>query len=330
MSLIKKKALHKQGELLLAQPMQSGRPAFISAASGLVRRGDYFFVIADDEMQLGIFLATPLQPGTALPLLAGELPLKPRARKRAKPDFEVLVELPPSRTRPYGALLILGSGSTSQRNRGVLLALTAQGQPEQLTPLTLDLTPLYAALDREFGTINIEGAVVQHEQLLLMQRGNKKHGVNAIVQLDLATLLHEIALHDVEAEKLVAERANTTIGATALRTIQTYALGSIDGVALGFTDATCLPDGQLLAIAVAEDTDDAYADGATLGSCLCRFDRDNRLLAITALDSATKIEGITVWQNAAANADTVLAFVTDADDVTIPAYLSTARLGDLS
>jgi hypothetical protein len=313
--------LQQLGELILAHPTQAGCPPFIAAASGLVRHGDYFFVVADDELQLGIFSARTLQPGAiplgkTWPLLPGQLPLEAAARKRAKPDFEALVLLPPAPLHPHGALLIFGSGSSTQRNRGVLVALNAQGLPDHTAPLILDFAPLYALLAREFGVVNIEGAVVQHEQLLLLQRGNSKNGVNAIVQLELAALLREI---------ITSTSAHAAIGSAALRNIQHYTLGSIDGVALGFTDATCLPDGQLLALAVAEDSDDAYADGATLGSCLCRFASDNQLLAITPLAAPAKTEGLTVWQ-CGPGIDTVLAFVTDADDAQTPARLLTAPL----
>src|SRR6187551_3579650 len=39
----------------LAQSIEPGRPAWLSAASGLVRTGDEFCVVADDELHLGRF-----------------------------------------------------------------------------------------------------------------------------------------------------------------------------------------------------------------------------------------------------------------------------------
>jgi hypothetical protein len=322
--------LQPLGTLSLTAPTQNQRQPFIAAASGLVRHGNYFFVVADDELQLGIFSmpklqlskipSSAIQPGTMWPLLPGQLPLEPTARKRVKPDFEALTLLPPTSHWPHGALLILGSGSTLQRNRAVLLTLDAQGLPAQMPPLLLDFTPLYSALAREFGIVNIEGATTQYRnnvgQLLLLQRGNSKNGSNAIVYLDLAKLLVTIAS---------INSGHTEIGASVLRDIELYSLGAIDGVALSFTDATCLPDQQLLALAVAEDTDDAYTDGATLGSCLCRFDRDNRLLATIPLTNTAKTEGIAVWQHGP-GLDTLLAFVTDADDPSTAAQLSIAAL----
>jgi uncharacterized protein DUF6929 len=325
----KKIPLQQSAALNLQKPLQPGRGAFISAASGLVRHRDYFFVVADDELQLGIFSAHDLS-GTASPLLPGVLPLAAPARKRVKPDFEVLLLLPPSAFHAHGALLILGSGSTPQRRRGVLLALTVSGYPQPEAPVLLDLTMLYLALEREFGVVNIEGGTLQKpaaqnntsqsEQLILLQRGNTKQG-NAIVSLDFVALYREIT------NQLSARDTDTIkISAAALRHIQPCDLGSFSGVALGFTDATCLPNQELLALAVAEDTDNAYADGATLASCLCRFDRDNRLIDVVPMAAPAKTEGITVWQAGSSSADTLLAFVTDADDPAVPALLLTATL----
>lgn len=303
--------LRQLGTLSLQRPLEEGRPDFIAAASGLVRIGAYFYVVADDELQLGVFSATPLSPGIGIALLPGELPLEPAQRKQSKPDFEVLAYLPPTTAAPFGTLLALGSGSRSNRALGVQLALGEAGQLAAAPPRVLDLAPLYAALEREFGIVNIEGAVVQHSQLLLFQRGNKKNGVNAIVELDLAAFLRDCAAG--------------VIAIDALRNIQRCELGAIDGVALGFTDATCLPGGELLALVVAEDTDDPYADGATLGSCLCRFDSENQLRSLIPLMTQAKTEGITLWSMTSPD-EATLAFVTDADDPALPAQLLLAPL----
>jgi hypothetical protein len=290
--------------LALQQPTAPGRPHFLAAASGLVWHDGYFYVIADDELQLGIFTADMQRPGTTLTLVDGVLPDAPKARKRAKPDFETLTWLPPTTPQPRGALLALGSGSRANRMVGVQLSFDTGGALGN-TPELFDCTPLYTALEREFGIVNIEGAVVQRDRLLLLQRGNKTAGVNALVYLDL--------------ERFRRDCARGLVETTALIEIQRCELGAVDGVALGFTDATCLPDGQLLALAVAEATDDPYADGATLGSYLCRFDRHNVPQTMTPLQASAKTEGIALW--AEAPGEPLLVFVTDADDATTPALL---------
>lgn len=290
--------------LTLQQAVAAGRPAFLSAASGLVCHDGNFYVVADDELQLGIFTDDMQRPGTTLPLLAGELPDDAKERKRAKPDFETLTWLPPTINQPHGALLTLGSGSRANRMLGVQVPFSTPTTLDN-APASFDCTPLYTTLEREFGIVNIEGAVVQRDRLLLLQRGNKTDGVNALVHLDLEQFRND------------CERGR--IDAATLLEIQRCELGAVDGVALGFTDATCLPDGQLLALAVAEDTDDPYADGATLGSYICRFDRHNVLQESIRLETHAKTEGIALW--AQAPGEPLMVFVTDADDAAIPALL---------
>jgi hypothetical protein len=308
---VKAIALQKLGELRLREPLQKDRPAYLSAASGLVRHGARFFVVADDELHLGIFATDDLRAELPLRLLPGKLPHKADKRKQEKPDFEALCLLPATAEIPHGALLVIGSGSRANRNAGLLLALSESGRPQPEQSLHIDFSGLFAALQREFGVVNIEGAVVQHDGLLLLQRGNKGLITNAIVRLDLNGVMREILLGAVDD--------------AALRDIRTYALGAVGDVPLGFSDATCLPDGRLLALAVAEATDDAYVDGATLGSYLCGFDQHNQLQTVTRLEVSAKIEGVTVWSAAAK----MLAFVSDADNPAIPSALYTARIGAL-
>ena len=61
-----------------------GRPAHLSAASGLVRLGPRFYVVADDEYHLGIFPVAQGEPGELLRLFPGTLPHWPRARKKSR------------------------------------------------------------------------------------------------------------------------------------------------------------------------------------------------------------------------------------------------------
>jgi hypothetical protein len=79
---------------------------FLSAASGLVRVGERFYVVADDELQLGMFTAGSAAPLRLVRLFEGELPAGARKRKAVKPDFESLLRFPPPRS-PGGALLVL-------------------------------------------------------------------------------------------------------------------------------------------------------------------------------------------------------------------------------
>jgi hypothetical protein len=95
-------------------------------------------------------------------------------------------------------------------------------------------------------------------------------------------------------------------------------LGGQDAVPWSCTDLAVL-DGDLLASAVLEDTCDAYADGACLGSALVRFAADGALRWHRRLDTASKVEGVAV------DGDTVW-LVSDADDRAVPSQLLRAAL----
>ena len=94
----------------LVEPSSPGRPAHLSAASSLVRVGNFLYVVADDEHHLGVFGAAGAGAGTLLRLFEGELPESRKKRKKKKPDVEALVLLPPFAKFTHGALFALGSG----------------------------------------------------------------------------------------------------------------------------------------------------------------------------------------------------------------------------
>ena len=77
--------LTKIRELDLADTGDAGMPRHLSAASGLVCVGSSIYVVADDELHLGVFDAAGNAPGRLLRLFDGELPAekKPRARSRS-------------------------------------------------------------------------------------------------------------------------------------------------------------------------------------------------------------------------------------------------------
>src|SRR5687767_8117446 len=138
----------------------------MGAASGVVRRGDFAYVIADDELGLGIFQISGTEAGEVKSVLPGSLPAEESERKGAKPDLEALTALPPFGDTPYGGLLGLGSGSDSEgkRDRGFFWAFGADGSLEG-EPRVIDLSPLYGMLRDKLGGLNVEGAAVLGEEL---------------------------------------------------------------------------------------------------------------------------------------------------------------------
>lgn len=277
----------------------------LSAASGLVRVADSFYVVADDELHLGRFPLDGNSPSELLRMLPGDLPLEPKARKRTKPDFEALTRLPG--VGRHGALLVLGSGSTAQRHRGVLLPLAA-GAIDMSVRRIVDLSAMHAAIEREVGAVNIEGAAVTADRLVLFQRGNKGAGVNATVAFALDAVCASLERGDsIEAD---------------IDAVRRYDLGGIGDVPLSFSDATTLDDGSMLFAAIAENTSDAYADGAFAGAALGIMDPRGDMRRIVRIADAAKIEGVhaEVRGNVAH-----LWLVTDADDASIPAVLYRAE-----
>lgn len=297
---------------LLHAPQQPG-PAHLSAASGLVRVGRRLYVVADDELGLGCYALDDSRPGRLYRLAGAQVPPLPDAhdsRKARKPDTEALAWLPPSTlpaAMPQGALLALGSGSRPNRQLGALWALAADGTLAG-APQALDLSALYAPLHRRFGALNIEGAFMSGEALVLLQRGHRDAPVNAAVRFAGPAVRAWLAGHG---------------DAPAPTSITEIALGTLDGVPLGFTDGTPLPDGGWLFSAAAEDTDDAYLDGACAGSVIGCVDAAGTLRPTLRLDQRCKVEGLALGTDGDPRA---VLMVTDADDRDLPAQLLAATL----
>jgi hypothetical protein len=69
-------------DLDLEEPSGSERPAHVSSASGVARRGDFVYVIGDDELSLAVFRLSQPGPGALRKALEGALPDDPNARAR--------------------------------------------------------------------------------------------------------------------------------------------------------------------------------------------------------------------------------------------------------
>lgn len=301
-------ALTKIRELNLSAAATAGRPLHLSAASGLVCLNSFIYVVADDELHLGVFRTGVSEPGHLIRLFDGELPDSKPDRKKQKPDLEALTLLPACEDYPHGALLALGSGSKRNRRMGALLGLDAQGAVRG-SPRVVNLAPILAPLEDKFPALNIEGAVVCGDELRMFQRGNKKHADNAVIRYQFAALL----------DALTSERA----GAIKPTAINPFDLGQIDGIPFCFTDAAALPDGDMVFTAIAEDTDDAYNDGPCVAAAVGIAGNNGHLRCLRQLDRPYKVEGV----DARVDGDVIrLLFVTDADDANIPAGLFSATI----
>lgn len=295
-------------ELILAKGTADKRPAHLAAASGLVRVGDTLYVVADDEHHLGVFRAANDVPGDLVRLFDGDLPEKPKKRKAAKPDLEMLMTLPPFADYTHGALLALGSGSKPNREMGVLLGLDASGLINT-APRHIDLSRLYAAFREEIDDLNIEGAVLSGDDVVLLQRGNKGSS-NAITRCALSPFLRDLA-------------TNATPQLRDAFAVQTIALGDVDGVPLCFTDGAALSRGEVLFTAVAEDTGNSVDDGTCKGSAIGLLDARGDVTHLERLSPGYKVEGVIAAKHAHG---LHVQMVTDGDDASKPAWLLEAHL----
>ena len=161
-------------------------------------------------------------------------------------------------------------------------------------PGVIDLGELYGALAAQLPELNLEGAVVQGQQLLLAQRGNGQGGVNALIGLDLSRVLD--GLHQ---ERAIGQCAVCCAAGRAGR-LAGRATEPHRSVPWTCRGACCFP-------AAAEDTTSSYHDGACTGSVIGCLDA-GRVSRQWPLAGQTKIEGLAML------ADGSLRLVNDPDD----------------
>ncbi len=261
----------------LDEPPGPGRHGHVSSASGVVRRGDFVYVIGDDLLSLAVFRLSRPEPGTLRTVLPGELPVDADERKRAKPDLEALTVLPPAHGTPYGTLLGIGSGSGEGRDRGFAWALAPDGSLRG-EPDLVDLAPLYRLLAEQVDHLNVEGACVMGDRLWLLHRGNHAETTNVVAELSLADVME--SLH-----------GDLTIDVDELEAVRSYDLGVLDGVELTFSDATPIGGDVLVFTASAED-DEAGRDGEIRGSVVGTIDRTGVVQRLRTIDRRFKVEGV--------------------------------------
>jgi hypothetical protein len=300
---------------LLIDPQQHphGQP-HLSAASGLVRRGRRLVVVADAELQLGLFEeaadgASPAAPGTLMRLLQDELPQDRSEPKKARPELATLALLPPLPGCPAGALLALGSGFGAHRKTGVLAVLDVQGAPNGRMA-SVDLAALYAPLRKKLVDLNIAGALVVSGELLLLQRGKQGGARSACIHYDWNRIAPWLAGQQPQPP--------------AAKSVQIMQLGSLNGVPLSLTGGAPLQGGAWMFCAVAEQRTDIPGPGsACVGSAIGIVAPDGTLGPVHALQGNPKVEGIAVQ---AEGDDWLVTLVTDPGDPALPAQLLRVRL----
>ena len=285
-------------------------PRYVSAASGLARVGQRYWVVADDENFMASFPVAG-GPGKALEVFVGELPEDPKERKAQEPDLEALLHVPLSLGHaPHDLLLAIPSGSKANRHRGVAVPLTPEGEAHGSVQ-QVDWSLLNGELAKHFPKLNIEGACIIGDRIRLSQRGNGKKNISAIVDLDLKEVLGAIA-------------SDAPIPVSALRNIKVIDLGKERGVPWTITDLAALPDGRMLFTAAVEDTPDVVRDGAVLAAGIGILNRDGTVVSFRRIEPLVKLEGLAILGIHGGAVD--VAAVSDADDRKIPSSMYTTSI----
>ncbi|MGV1006381.1 MAG: DUF6929 family protein [Candidatus Nanopelagicales bacterium] len=299
--------------------VRADRPPFARAASGMAWVGERLAVIQDDANFVALVAPTTgVTRAVALPRGPGDKRLfdQTRGTKHLKHDFEACF------VQPFGAgheLIAFGSGTESPRERILSVLFDAAGEVTAVNVLAAG--PFYehlrARTDFSGSELNLEGAVLRGERVLLFQRGNgaptpDRAAVNAIGEVDLADLTAYLGGSGPIPQLVEARR---------------YDLGCIGAVPYTFTDATLAPSGAIRFVGSAEDSENAVLDGQLLGTIIGEITAsgDVRSVVLTGRSGAptrAKAEGI------AGDPDdpTRLWLVVDPDDPARPSELLEVRL----
>jgi hypothetical protein len=253
----------------------------VSAASGVAPLGEGWLIAQDDATHAAWLRPDGVVPVRLLPPVEGlDRFTEAEGTKHLKPDLEVAC---PAEVDGEPAVLVLGSGSSPRRMRGVLVRLTDAGP----TAKAADLSPLYArvadVLGIAAGALNLEGASRHGGTVRWFNRGNLGAGVpSASVAVRLEDLVAAVLGRASAADVPVTEP-------------QVHELGEVEGVGLAVTDAIALPDGRVLLSAAAEDTPNAVDDGPVVATALALVD-GGRVLAVAPIPEVGghvhKVEGL--------------------------------------
>jgi len=285
----------------------------VTAASGVAPFGDGWLVAQDDATH-----AAWCRPGsvTAVRLLPPVDGLdrfsEAAGTKHLKPDLEVVC---PAEIDDEEAVLVLGSGSSPRRMRGVIVQLTDHGPSVRAG----DLAPLYrrvaAALGLPVDALNLEGASRHGDTVRWFNRGNLAAGVpSSSVAVPLQGLVSAVLGRVNPVDVPVADALE-------------HRLGEVAGVGLAITDAVALPDGRTLLSAAAEDTPNAVDDGPVVATAVALLD-SGRVCAVEPIPDVGgrvhKVEGLAV--RAVRDSEVHLLAVVDGDDPTRPSAVLRMRV----
>jgi hypothetical protein len=263
----------------------------VRAASGVAWVGELLGVVQDDANFIA--LVEP-ESGAAIDI---PLPVGPngqrlfeaaRGTKGLKLDLEACFAYRFSSAHSgtarfdEGALHFVGLGSGSKRARERIVVLDFDDSDRYVQQLrVLDASAFYTQLRAlaEFSgsELNMEGAVLRGQTLLLFQRGNGAAlpdlpAVNAVGELDWPLFRNYLASQCAPSH------------VPPLGRVTQYDLGSIAGVPYTFTDAALAPNGSVLFLSSAEDSTDSVTDGTVHGTRIGELTPDGSARVTPLLD----------------------------------------------
>jgi hypothetical protein len=306
------------------------RPAHVRAGSALARLGGQRLAVVQDDACFVAILDGVGGPRAAVAVRDVQLPATEgvrlfddtRGNKKLKLDLEACLVV------DDGALLVaFGSGSTDARERVVLIE--EPGTPDPRVVM-VEARTLYATLrgnaELAGSELNVEGAAIADDDVLLFQRGNGAPAggrlpVDATARLDRRALLAYL--------QGLRDPAHAP-PCPPLRDVRQWDLGTIDGVRLTFTDGVAMRGRWTGFLACAEASPDATRDGPVSGVALGRLDDRDQVAELAPITDERgaplrdKAEGLTFD-----DADPRRAWlVVDRDDPAAPAELLELTLGD--
>ena len=216
------------------------------SGSGIEYFNEKLYVIGDDAKDI-LVLDKKWKKETTIPLFdSAEL----RIPKKIKADLEssTIIEV-----NKIPRLLLLGSGSTLNRNRAILVNLDDHFKEE------MDITGFYNQLKDNLEHVNIESSAVILGKLLLGNRGNKTSPDNTIIVTDM----------DFWKNPDQAEWSKIS-----------FDLPDTNGKVLGLSGMTYSHKNDWLVCTLStEETDNAYDDGAIGDSYLAIVENASRKIS---------------------------------------------------
>ena len=314
------------------------RPAHVRAGSALARLGSGRLAVVQDDASFIAILEGARganERATLAGLVVRDVPLPSsdgvrqfddgRGNKHAKLDLEATLAL------EDGELLVaFGSGSSAVRERVVLVERPG-GEDPRVT--VVEARALYDALRGAAhfagSELNVEGAALAGEDVILFQRGNGAASetcaaVDATARIDRGALLAYL--------RGLASGDAAGPACPPLRDVVQWDLGAVEGTRLTFTDGVSGHAGHAWTgfVACAEASPDATRDGPVSGVALGRLDDragTAELAPVTDERGAPlldKAEGVAFDEDDPSKA----WLVVDRDDPTSPAELLELRLGE--